>query len=93
MDVEVYVFDENKRYLARTGTRCDWEGELGPGRYTLVPATSGTRLRRRGQIDGARQRPALVETRPKIKLTKEFQNVLGEIFDQADLDGNGTLSR
>ena len=29
----------------------------------------------------------------KIKLTKEFQNVLGEIFNQADLDGSGTLSR
>ena len=60
VDVEVYVFDENKRYLARTGSRGEWEGELGPGRYTLVPATSGARLRRRG-ADSARQRPPLVE--------------------------------
>ena len=93
VDVEVYVFDENKRHLARTGARGDWEGELGPGRYTLVPATSGARLRRRVQTGGGRSRPALVERSPKIKLTKEFQKVLGEIFDQADLDGNGTLSR
>ena len=93
MDVEGYVFDENKRFLARTGARGDWEGELGPGRYTLVPATSGAKLRGRGRSDGARRGPPLVERSPKIKLTKEFQNVLGEIFDQADLDGNGTLSR
>lgn len=60
VDVQVYVFDENKRYLARTGARGEWEGELGPGRYTLVPATSGARLRRRGQQPGGRQ-PPLVE--------------------------------
>ena len=30
---------------------------------------------------------------PKIKLTKDFQNVLTDIFSKADLDGNGTLSR
>ena len=93
MDVEVYVFDENKRHLARTGARGDWEGELGPGGYALVPSTAGARLRRRVQTGEERNRPALVEKSPKIKLTKEFQKVLGEIFDQADLDGNGTLSR
>ena len=60
MDVEVYVFDENKRFLARTGARGDWEGELGPGRYTLVPATSGARLRGRGQR-GTGRGPPLVE--------------------------------
>ncbi len=61
MDVEVYVFDENKRFLARTGARGDWEGELGPGRYTLVPATSGAMLRGRGQRGGDRRGPPIVE--------------------------------
>ena len=30
---------------------------------------------------------------PKIKLTKEFQSLLSDIYIKADLDGNGSLSR
>ena len=36
---------------------------------------------------------AVVERKPDIKLSKEFCNVLADIFTKADLDANGTLSR
>jgi len=96
IDVQLYVYDENKRYICRSDTmdqegRWGWQGELAPGRYTLVPFTSGARFKRRCSTP-AKDVP-LVERYPKIKLTRDFQNVLTDIFSKADLDGNGTLSR
>ena len=66
MDVELYVFDENKRFVCRTGRagsgEGSWEGELTAGRYTLVPFTSGARLCRRKEDRGKEeQEMSLVE--------------------------------
>ena len=65
VDVQLYVFDENKRFICRTtqksGTdRCSWDGELSPGRYTVIPFTSGARLTRKREA-AATQEVALVE--------------------------------
>ena len=65
VDVELYVFDENKRFICRTTQRSggegwSWEGELPPGRFTLIPFTSGARLSRTRQA-AASQEVALVE--------------------------------
>ena len=55
VDVQLYVFDENKRFICRTtqksrSDRWSWEGELAPGRYTIIPFTSGARLVRRREV-------------------------------------------
>jgi len=91
VDVQLYIFDDNKRFLGRTKNGV-WEGELLPGRYTLVPHTTGARLKHRRQCDDGKY-VAVVERKPDIKLSKEFCNVLADIFTKADLDANGTLSR
>ena len=66
VDVDLYVFDENKRFVCRTsragsgGAR--WEGDLAPGHYTVVPFTSGARLSRRKESRGKEeQETSLVE--------------------------------
>ena len=63
--MQLYVFDENKRFICRTtqrsrSERCSWEGELSPGRYTVIPFTSGARLTRKRQT-AATEEVALVE--------------------------------
>ena len=98
VDVQLYVFDENKRLVARTGDRdaegrSVWEGDLGPGKFTLVPFTSGARLKRRLQGGQGQAMVPLVDKQHKIQLSRDFQNVLADMFSKADLDGNGTLSR
>ena len=55
----------------------------------MVP--SGARLRRRKS--SPRQEPALVERDPKIRLSKQFREVLQDIYDRVDLDNSGSLSR
>ena len=51
----------------------------------------GARLRRRKS--SPRQEPALVERDPKIRLSKQFREVLQDIYDRVDLDNSGSLSR
>ena len=96
VDVQLYLFDENKRYICRTDQvqagYCSWEGELSPGKYTLIPFTTGAKLRKRSDTNDCKHVP-LVEKSAKVKLTREFQNVLSDMFSKADLDCNGTLSR
>ena len=61
VDVELYVFDENKRFVVRT-SQGRWEGDLAPGHYTIVPFTSGARLSRRKEARGKEeQETSLVE--------------------------------
>jgi len=97
LDVQLYVFDENKRFVCRTEKNSgqamwEWEGELEAGRYTVIPFTSGTRFKRRNKDQELTETP-LIERFPKIKLTREFQQLLSDVFVKVDLDSNGTLSR
>ena len=75
----------------------------------MVPFTSGAKLTRRKESRGKQEPgQSLVERSennkiaplitvlcrtPKIKLTREFQDLLSDIYTKVDLDGNGTLSR
>ena len=96
VDVQLYLFDENKRFISRTDQvqtgYCSWEGELAPGKYTLIPFTTGAKFKKRSDSKDCKHVP-LVEKLTKVKLTREFQNVLSDMFSKADLDCNGTLSR
>jgi len=96
IDVHLYLFDENKRFICRTAEYCNpgewvWQGRLEAGRYLALAHTSGARLRRRRS--SPRQEPPLVERNPKIRLSKQFREVLQDIYDRVDLDNSGSLSR
>jgi len=97
LDVQLYIFDENKRFICRTDKNSgqamwEWEGQLEAGRYTVIPFTSGTRFKKRKEEQEVTE-TSLIERFPKIKLTREFQQLLADIFVKVDLDSNGTLSR
>jgi len=97
VDVQLYIFDENKRFICRTEKNSghgmwEWEGQLVAGRYTIIPFTSATRFKRRNMDQEMTETP-LIERFPKIKLTREFQQLLSDVFVKVDLDSNGTLSR
>lgn len=96
VDVQLYLFDENKRFICRTteleeSGQWVWQGRLEAGRYLALAQTSGARLRRRRS--SPRESVALLETRPKVRLTREFREVLEDIYTRVDLDASGTLSR
>jgi len=96
VDVQLYLFDENKRFICRTAEYFEqgewvWQGRLEAGRYLALAHTSGARLRRRRS--SPRQEPPLVERNPKIRLSKQFREVLQDIYDRVDLDNSGSLSR
>jgi len=96
IDVQIYLFDENKRFICRTAEYREpgewvWQGRLEAGRYLALAHTSGARLRRRKS--SPRQEPPLVERDPKIRLSKQFRKVLQDIYDRVDLDNSGSLSR
>ena len=97
VDVQLYLFDENKRFICRTDQvqpgHCSWEGDLNPGRYTLIPFTTGARFKRRADNRVSKQVSLVEKSSTKLKLSREFQNVLTDMFSKADLDCNGTLSR
>lgn len=100
VDTLAYIFRESpegmRNYIGFTDQKdIDgshfWQDILKEGRYVVIPHTSGCRLRERahepeGYID-------LVENRGKVQLTPEFRLVLEEVFDQVDLDSNGSLNR
>jgi len=97
LDVQLYIFDENKRFICRTEKNSgkamwEWEGQLEAGRYTVIPFTSGTRFKKRKETQ-IQEETTLIDRFPKIKLTREFQQLLADVYGKVDLDNNGTLSR
>ncbi|XP_066479533.1 EF-hand calcium-binding domain-containing protein 7 isoform X2 [Tiliqua scincoides] len=101
VDTALYLFKENEteedlHFVSVTELRNEetfgWRGELGAGIYLLIPFTTGCRLRKvRKQIKGE---PKLVyqDGDGNFVLTKEFREILSQIFEMVDLDGNGSLS-
>ncbi|XP_029905098.1 EF-hand calcium-binding domain-containing protein 7 [Myripristis murdjan] len=71
-----------------------WKGELTAGTYYLLPFTSGCRLRKRSKKSLSNKPVQLVyrTDTAELDLTREFREVLSEIFEMIDLDGNGLLS-
>nr|XP_020458468.1 EF-hand calcium-binding domain-containing protein 7 [Monopterus albus] len=71
-----------------------WKGELNAGTYYLLPFTTGCRLKKENK-KGLSVKPVELVYRTntgKIDLTEDFREVLSDIFDVIDLDGNGLLS-
>ncbi|KAJ6662573.1 hypothetical protein lerEdw1_011710 [Lerista edwardsae] len=101
VDTALYLFKENEteenlQFVSVTELRNEeafgWRGELGAGIYWLIPFTTGCRFRKmRKQIKGE---PKLVyrDSDGDFVLTKEFREVLSQVFEMVDLDGNGSLS-
>ncbi|XP_071397135.1 EF-hand calcium-binding domain-containing protein 7 [Centroberyx affinis] len=71
-----------------------WKGELSTGTYYLLPFTSGCRLRKKSKKSLSNKPVELVYRTDtgELDLTREFREVLSDIFEVIDLDGNGLLS-
>lgn len=74
--------------------KCVWKGELPAGTYNLLPFTSGCRLKKRHKKSQSNKPVDLVHRSDtgEIDLTRELREVLSDIFEVIDLDGNGLLS-
>ncbi|XP_008404383.1 EF-hand calcium-binding domain-containing protein 7 [Poecilia reticulata] len=71
-----------------------WKGELNAGTYRLLPFTSGCRLKKQDKTNFSDKSVKLVYKTDtgEMDLTSELREVLSEIFEMIDLDGNGLLS-
>ncbi|XP_017275893.1 EF-hand calcium-binding domain-containing protein 7 [Kryptolebias marmoratus] len=71
-----------------------WKGELNAGTYHLLPFTSGCRLKKQSKKSFSNRSVELVyrTDTEELDLTREFREVLSDIFEVIDLDGNGLLS-
>ncbi|XP_070687879.1 EF-hand calcium-binding domain-containing protein 7 [Pempheris klunzingeri] len=71
-----------------------WKGELNAGTYYLLPFTSGSKLKKRSKKSLFNKPIELVcrTDTGELDLTRELREVLSDIFEVIDLDGNGLLS-
>ncbi|KAM3914222.1 EF-hand calcium-binding domain-containing protein 7 isoform 2-T2 [Leptodactylus fuscus] len=69
-----------------------WKGELSAGSYTLIPFTTGCRLRKNKKPVTKEARLVYRDGSEDLQLTSEFKSALSDVFDIIDLDGNGFLS-
>ncbi|XP_069837470.1 EF-hand calcium-binding domain-containing protein 7 [Dendropsophus ebraccatus] len=69
-----------------------WKGELGAGSYTLIPFTTGCRLKKNKKQVAKEARLVYRDANEDLQLTAEFRSALSDVFDIIDLDGNGFLS-
>ncbi|XP_067678820.1 EF-hand calcium-binding domain-containing protein 7-like isoform X8 [Haliotis asinina] len=87
---KVVTFTEQRDSKGRYCVRCD----LPAGKYKLVPFTTGCRLYERSAGRETKDVKLIKQDKDeKIVLSKQFKKALEDIFDMADLDGNGLLSR
>lgn len=88
-DSSFVAFTENKDNRGRYSLRCS----LSQGSYLLVPFTTGCRLKPRRDVPTKEVKLISKDREGKINITRAFRKALEEIFDMADLDSNGLLSR
>ncbi|XP_070764430.1 EF-hand calcium-binding domain-containing protein 7 [Enoplosus armatus] len=71
-----------------------WKGELNAGTYYLLPFTSGCKLKKRSKKSLSNKPVELVYRTDsgELDLTRELREVLSDIFEVIDMDGNGLLS-
>ncbi|XP_026201419.1 EF-hand calcium-binding domain-containing protein 7-like isoform X2 [Anabas testudineus] len=72
-----------------------WKGDLNAGNYYLLPFTSGCRLKKSKSKKGVPNKPVELVYRTdtgELDLSRELREVLSDIFEVIDLDGNGLLS-
>ncbi|CAH1773367.1 unnamed protein product [Owenia fusiformis] len=83
------TFTEQKDNKGKFGLRCD----LDAGKYTLMPFTTGCRLKRRRSEPKVETKLVRKQDDGSFMLTKSFKEALSDIFEMNDLDANGLLSR
>ncbi|KAM9848300.1 EF-hand calcium-binding domain-containing protein 7 [Aulostomus maculatus] len=71
-----------------------WKGELIAGTYYLLPFSTGCKLKKRSRKSVSNKPVELVYRTDtgELDLTRELRDVLSDIFEAIDLDGNGLLS-
>ncbi|XP_074524761.1 EF-hand calcium-binding domain-containing protein 7 [Halichoeres trimaculatus] len=71
-----------------------WRGELNAGTYYLLPFTSGCKLKKRTKKSLSVKPVELIYRTDtgELDLTRELREVLSDIFEVIDMDGNGMLS-
>lgn len=71
-----------------------WKGQLSSGTYNLLPFTTGCKLKRVNNKNIAGKPVDLVYRTDtgELDLTAELREVLSDIFEVIDIDGNGLLS-
>lgn len=72
-----------------------WRGELNAGVYYLLPFSSGCKLKNSNRKTSSSHTTKKLVYRTdtgELDLTPELREVLSEIFEMIDLDGNGLLS-
>ncbi|XP_029003390.1 EF-hand calcium-binding domain-containing protein 7 [Betta splendens] len=70
-----------------------WKGELSAGNYYLLPFTSGCRLKKSKKCVSNKPVELVYRTDTgELDLSRELREVLSDIFQVIDLDGNGLLS-
>ncbi|XP_044218419.1 EF-hand calcium-binding domain-containing protein 7 isoform X1 [Thunnus albacares] len=71
-----------------------WKGELNAGTYYLLPFSSGCKLKKKSRKSLSNKPVELVYKTDtgELDLTRELREVLSDIFEVIDLDGNGLLS-
>ncbi|KAM5256615.1 EF-hand calcium-binding domain-containing protein 7 [Ctenodactylus gundi] len=101
VDTALYILKENENQAEpqlvcftdlRNREVFGWTGELGPGIYWLLPATTGCRLRREAKPVTEEAQLVCRDETGELFLTEEFRSALSDVFDMIDLDGNGLLS-
>jgi len=84
---------------SKLGEEWCWRGDLRSGSYTLVPYTTGCKLkhkqRENDDDDEIEEEVKLTyeDSSGEIQLSKLFRKTLSDIFDICDLNGDGKLSR
>ncbi|XP_064624430.1 EF-hand calcium-binding domain-containing protein 7-like isoform X2 [Lineus longissimus] len=97
IDVGLMLIDSHGKLVSLTeqrdskGVYC-LRGDIGKGVYTLLPFSTGCRLKKRTTNPKVESK-LIKKEGEKYVLTKGFKEALNEVFDQCDLDRNGTLSR
>jgi len=88
-DNSLVAFTEHKDNKGKYSLRCS----LSKGNYNLIPFTTGCRLKARHESSSKESKLVTKDKEGNIALTRSFRKALEEIFEMADLDGNGLLSR
>ncbi|XP_059149464.1 EF-hand calcium-binding domain-containing protein 7-like isoform X7 [Physella acuta] len=99
VDTALFVLNENGTSLIAYTESKDSKGKyslrcnLSKGNYLLIPFSTGCRLKPGKNLPTKEAKLITKDKEDRIILTPAFRKALKDIFEMADLDGNGLLSR
>ncbi|XP_072294088.1 EF-hand calcium-binding domain-containing protein 7 [Eucyclogobius newberryi] len=80
---------------SKDGEKYVWRGELNAGTYHLLPFSSGCRLKKSNKKTTSFHEPKELVYRTdtgELDLSRELREVLSDVFEIIDMDGNGLIS-